>query len=82
MWRRIMNKKTMGKILNKYYTPFIRKEVAEMKRNAKQLAKKLEKDPDNIELAIRLCLNPFNTTVECDFLGSVGILNEILEEID
>ena len=75
-----MNEKTMGKILDKYYTPFIRKEVAKMRRDAKRLTTQLEKDPDNIKLAIQLAINPFNTTVECDFLGSVGILNEILEE--
>lgn len=76
-----MNTKEMGEILDKYYTPEIKKNVAKMKRDAKRLTKQLEKDPNNVELAISLAMNPFNTTVECDFLGPVGILNEILEEI-
>jgi hypothetical protein len=64
-----MNIRKMSEILDKYYTPHIKKEVAKMKRDAKKLERQLEKDPDNIKLAIKLAMNPFNTTVKCDFLG-------------
>ena len=64
-----MNEKTIGELLDKHYNPGIRRAVVKMKRDAKRLTKQLEKDPDNIKIAIKCAMNPFCTNVECDFLG-------------
>lgn len=63
-----MKEKTIKELLDKYYTPGVKKTVAEMKKNAKRLEKQLEKDLDNIKLAIRCAINSFCTNIKCDFL--------------
>lgn len=64
-----MDTKTINEILDKHYAPGVRKAVAKMKRDAKRLEKQLEKDPNNMSIAVRCAMNPFCTTVEADFMG-------------
>ena len=66
-----MKEETIGELLDKYYKLGVRKAVTRMRKEAKRLTRQLEKDPDNIKLAIKCVLNPFCTNIKCDFLGKI-----------
>jgi len=66
-----------GKLTKKYSAGF-EKEIAIMEREAKRLGKRLEKDPENVGVALRLAMNPFNTGSENDDLTNKIMINQMV----